>query len=65
MMLDKSRTAQKTFEMSLPKPYWLTRERINGKWNGIKAHMGQGQAAAVAREDSDEGAMLAAVKAKL
>jgi hypothetical protein len=66
MMLDTSKTAQKTFEMSIPKPYWITKERMAAQWNGIQAHMGQGgQAKAAEAADSDEGAMLAQVKAKL
>lgn len=65
LMLDSSLNAQSTFERSIPKPYWLTAERLQAKWNGIQTHMGQGRKAAAAA-DSDEAAMLdKIVRAKL
>lgn len=66
LVLSDSQSAQKTFETALPKPYWLTRERLESKTNAIKAAMGQGEGVSAARETNDEVNMLAqAVKAKL
>ncbi|WWC87051.1 uncharacterized protein L201_001936 [Kwoniella dendrophila CBS 6074] len=60
--------AQKKFEDSLPKPYWLTKERYTSKVNLIKSAMGQGEEDKTkgALENSDEAVLAArAVRAKL
>jgi hypothetical protein len=66
-----SAASQAIFESQLPKPYWMTKERLESKVNLIKAAMGQGKKGleAVTSGDvgtSDEAAMLAvAVRSKL
>lgn len=63
--------SQAAFESQLPKPYWMTKERLDSKVNLIQAAMGQGrkgleEATSGAVGVSDEVAMLAkAVEAKL
>lgn len=65
LVLDSSSASQRSFEDALPKPYWLTRKRLESRTNAIQAAMGQG-AVAGARETTDEVNMLAqAVKSKL
>ncbi|KAK4689720.1 hypothetical protein P7C73_g393, partial [Tremellales sp. Uapishka_1] len=56
--------AQKSFEAILPKPYWITRERLQSKVNLIKVAMGQGTKAlegitSGSVESADEVALLA------